>query len=118
MVAAGPGQDRLAHRRAQDTATVPAGTVVLAGTAWATHRGIAAVEVQIDNGAWRETTLATADTPDTWRQWSYQWTNAASGSHTVKVRATDATGTLQTSAVQDVVPDGATGYHTINVQVS
>jgi DMSO/TMAO reductase YedYZ molybdopterin-dependent catalytic subunit len=102
----------------QSNATVPAGTVVLAGTAWATHRGVAAVEVQIDDGPWLETALATADTPDTWRQWSYRWNGAAQGNHTVKVRATDGTGALQTSAVQDVVPDGATGYHTINVQVS
>jgi len=98
-------------------ASVPAGTIVLAGTAWATHRGIAAVEVQIDSDAWQEATLATSDTPDTWRQWSYQWVGAAQGSHTVKVRATDGTGAVQTSAVQDVVPDGATGYHTINIQV-
>jgi len=102
----------------QSGATVSAGAVVLAGTAWATHRGVDAVEVQIDGGAWRETTLATADTPDTWRQWSYQWTNAAKGSHTVAVRATDATGTVQTSVVAGPPPDGATGYHTINVQVA
>ena len=102
----------------QNGATVSAGTVVIAGTAWATHRGIAAVEVQVDNGAWQEAVLATADTPDTWRQWSYQWSNAASGSHTVKVRATDGSGAVQTSAIQDVVPDGSTGYHTISVQVS
>jgi DMSO/TMAO reductase YedYZ molybdopterin-dependent catalytic subunit len=102
----------------QSGATVSAGTVVLAGTAWATHRGVAAVEVQIDNGAWQEATLATADTPDTWRQWSYQWTDAKQGSHTVSVRATDATGAVQTSAVAAPPPDGATGYHTINVQVS
>ncbi|MFF4054076.1 molybdopterin-dependent oxidoreductase [Streptomyces chartreusis] len=99
-------------------ATVPAGTVVLAGTAWATHRGIAAVEVQIDNGAWREATLATSDTPDTWRQWSYEWVNASKGSHKVKVRATDGTGVVQTSVVQDVVPNGSTGYHSITVKVS
>ncbi|MCL2732446.1 MAG: molybdopterin-dependent oxidoreductase [Actinomycetia bacterium] len=99
-------------------ARVPAGTVVLAGTAWATHRGIAAVEVQIDNGPWREATLATADTPDTWRQWSYRWVDAPKGSHKVKVRATDGTGTVQTSAVQGVVPNGATGHHTITVQVA
>jgi DMSO/TMAO reductase YedYZ molybdopterin-dependent catalytic subunit len=102
----------------QSGATVPAGTVVLAGTAWATHRGVAAVEVQIDNGSWLETTLAASDTPDTWRQWSYRWTDASRGGHTVKVRAADATGALQTSVVQGTVPDGATGYHTINVQVS
>jgi hypothetical protein len=34
------------------------------------------------------------------------------------VRATDATGAVQTSAVQDVVPDGASGYHSISLQVS
>ncbi|MGW6795819.1 molybdopterin-dependent oxidoreductase [Streptomyces chartreusis] len=99
-------------------ATVPAGTVVLAGTAWANHRGIAAVEVQIDNGEWREATLAAADTPDTWRQWSYQWENAPKGAHKVRVRATDGTGAVQTSAVRDVVPNGATGHHTITVKVS
>ncbi|MBM9503283.1 molybdopterin-dependent oxidoreductase [Actinacidiphila acididurans] len=99
-------------------AKVPAGTVVLAGTAWATHRGVNAVEVQIDNGAWREATLAASDTPDTWRQWSYQWANAPKGSHKVRVRATDGTGTVQTSVVQGVVPNGSTGYHTITVQVS
>ncbi|MFF3256386.1 molybdopterin-dependent oxidoreductase [Actinacidiphila glaucinigra] len=99
-------------------ATVKAGTVVLAGTAWATHRGVAAVEVQIGNGAWQEATLATSDTPDTWRQWSYEWANASKGSHKVKVRATDGTGAVQTSVVQGVVPNGATGYHSIIVKVS
>ncbi|HET9169926.1 MAG TPA: molybdopterin-dependent oxidoreductase [Actinospica sp.] len=101
-----------------DNATVPAGNVVLAGTAWATHRGVAAVEVRIDNGAWQEATLAASDTPDTWRQWTYQWSNANRGSHSVAVRATDATGATQTSTVAGPPPDGATGYHTINVQVA
>ena len=102
----------------QGGATISAGTIVIAGTAWATHRGVAAVEVQIDGGAWREATLATSDTPDTWRQWTYQWANAARGSHTIAVRATDGTGTVQTSTVASPPPDGATGYHTITVQVS
>jgi DMSO/TMAO reductase YedYZ molybdopterin-dependent catalytic subunit len=99
-------------------ASVQEGTVVVAGTAWATHRGIAGVELQVDNGPWVETTLATADTPDTWRQWSYAWTGATKGSHTLTVRATDGTGAVQTSAIQDVAPNGATGYHQISVQVS
>jgi DMSO/TMAO reductase YedYZ molybdopterin-dependent catalytic subunit len=99
-------------------ATVQAGTVTLAGVAWATHRGVAAVEVRIDNGAWSEATLATSDTPDTWRQWSYTWENAARGTHQVSARATDGTGTIQTAVVQDVVPNGATGYHQITVTVN
>jgi DMSO/TMAO reductase YedYZ molybdopterin-dependent catalytic subunit len=102
----------------KDGAVVPHGTVTLAGVAWATHRGVTAVEVQIDGGQWGEATLGNSDTPDTWRQWSYTWENAAQGSHRVAVRATDGTGKIQISAIQDVVPDGATGYHQITVNVS
>jgi DMSO/TMAO reductase YedYZ molybdopterin-dependent catalytic subunit len=100
-----------------DGSSVSAGNVVIAGVAWATHRGVDAVEVQVDNGPWVETVLATSDTPDTWRQWSYTW-QAPKGSHQIQVRATDGTGTVQTSVVQDVVPNGATGYHTISVAVN
>jgi len=101
----------------QSGATVPAGTVVVAGVAWATHRGVDAVEVQVDNGPWVPAVLATSDTPDTWRMWSYAWP-ATSGQHTLTVRCTDGTGTLQTPVVQDVIPNGASGYHSIQVQVS
>jgi DMSO/TMAO reductase YedYZ molybdopterin-dependent catalytic subunit len=101
----------------QDGATVNQGTVTLAGVAWATHRGVDAVEVRIDNGPWISATLATSDTPDTWRMWSYAW-QAERGSHMVSVRCTDGTGTLQTSAVQGVIPNGATGYHSISVNVA
>jgi DMSO/TMAO reductase YedYZ molybdopterin-dependent catalytic subunit len=97
-------------------ATVSQGTVTLAGVAWATHRGIDAVEVRIDSGPWIPATLATSDTPDTWRMWSYPW-RADRGRHTVTVRCTDGTGTLQTPVVQDVIPNGATGYHSISVTV-
>jgi DMSO/TMAO reductase YedYZ molybdopterin-dependent catalytic subunit len=100
-----------------DGDSVAAGTVVIAGTAWATHRGVAGVEVQVDGGAWNEATLAASDTPDTWRQWTYTW-QAPRGQHRIAVRATDGTGTLQTSTVQDVVPNGATGYHQISVTVN
>jgi DMSO/TMAO reductase YedYZ molybdopterin-dependent catalytic subunit len=102
----------------QDSATVPAGTITLAGTAWATHRGVAAVEVQINKEPWQQATLAASDTPDTWRQWTYQWPNATRGSYTVQVRATDGTGAVQTSAAAGPPPDGATGYHSIMVYVA
>ena len=98
-------------------AAVAAGTVMLAGVAWATHRGVAAVEVRIDQGPWLPAVLAASDTPDTWRMWSYAW-NADRGAHTVTVRCTDGTGTLQTPVVQDVIPDGASGYHSITVTVA
>ena len=97
-------------------ATLSAGTIAVAGVAWATHRGVAGVEVQVDKGPWVTADLATADTPDTWRQWSYPW-HATPGQHTLTVRCTDGTGTLQTPVVQDTLPDGATGYHSIQVTI-
>lgn len=34
---------------------------------------------------------------------------------TVRVRATDGSGSIQTAQVTSVLPDGASGYHTIHV---
>ncbi|HTJ33124.1 MAG TPA: molybdopterin-dependent oxidoreductase [Dactylosporangium sp.] len=99
-----------------DGRQVKAGTVAVAGIAWSQHVGVSAVQVQIDGGAWQQATLADAISADTWRQWKYAW-DATPGSHTIKVRATDAHGTVQTSKEQDVVPNGATGWHTIGVTV-
>lgn len=93
-------------------ARVPAGPVTVAGVAWATHRGIDAVEVRADGGAWRLARLAVADTPDTWRQWSCELT-LAPGLHKLEVRATDATGAVQPEQRVDTFPDGATGWHSV-----
>ncbi|GAA2144330.1 sulfite oxidase [Kitasatospora kazusensis] len=99
-------------------AKVPPGTVTVAGTAWATHRGIAAVEVRVDDGPWAEARLATAVSPDLWRQWSYDWPDARTGSHTLQVRATDGTGAVQPSDRVPPFPDGATGWHSVVVNVT
>ena len=98
-------------------ASVDSGTVTVAGVAWCQHVGISAVEVQVDDGPWNAATLAEAISPDTWRQWRWDWP-ATSGSHTLRVRATDANGEVQTSATADVVPDGATGLNSIQLSVS
>ncbi|MFD0365552.1 molybdopterin-dependent oxidoreductase [Nocardia sp. GCM10030253] len=98
-------------------ARIKAGAIPIAGVAWAQHRGITAVEVQIDDGDWQPTRLSTEQSIDTWRQWVYDW-NATPGTHTIRARATDGTGETQTSERRDVVPDGATGYPTVTVQVS
>ncbi len=39
----------------------------------------------------------------------------AAGSHTLAVRATDRSGYTQTAARADVVPDGATGWHSVSL---
>jgi hypothetical protein len=93
------------------------GELAIAGVAWAQHRGIEKVEVRIDDGRWLAAELGTGDTEDTWRQWVLRW-RAVSGSHTLTVRAIDGTGALQTEEVAPPFPDGATGYHTIEVDVA
>ncbi|MFD8203450.1 molybdopterin-dependent oxidoreductase [Streptomyces sp. NPDC059701] len=93
-----------------------AGTVMIAGVAWAQHRGIDKVEVRIDDGPWEEARLAAEDTRDTWRQWSIPW-QATRGGHTLTVRATDRTGTVQTGERARTIPDGASGWHSVVVTV-
>jgi sulfite oxidase len=89
----------------------------VAGVAWAQHRGIRAVEVQVDDGPWQPARLATDVSADAWRQWVLDW-DAAPGRHDVRVRATDGTGAVQTGELAPPAPDGATGWHTIEVHVS
>lgn len=97
--------------------TLTPGETVIAGVAWQPHVGIQAVEVQIDDGDWQRATLAEAISDDTWVQWWMPWV-AASGPHTIRCRATNVRGEVQTEIRTPVVPDGATGWHTIEVTVS
>jgi DMSO/TMAO reductase YedYZ molybdopterin-dependent catalytic subunit len=96
---------------------VDAGTVAIAGVAWAQHTGIDRVEVRIDGGAWIAATLADAISIDTWRQWYYSW-DASAGNHTIEVRATDAAGTTQSGTPVSVIPNGAEGWHSVTVTVA
>ncbi|WP_460723914.1 molybdopterin-dependent oxidoreductase [Nocardia heshunensis] len=90
--------------------TVDAGEVIVAGVAWAQHRGIASVEVQVDDGPWQPAELASQYSKDTWRQWIWRW-QATTGTHTVRVRATDGAGALQDQNRTPPFPDGSTGWH-------
>jgi hypothetical protein len=101
-------------RRGQNLA---AGEIVVAGVAWAQHRGIEQVEVSVDGGDWQQTELAEELTIDTWRQWKYRWV-ATAGEHQIRVRATDTEGMTQSERRVPVAPDGAEGYDTRVVRVS
>ncbi len=111
------GPIKIASRIDTPRSGVTAGTVMIAGVAWAQHTGIGRVEVKIDNDAWQEARIADVTGPDTWRQWSYEW-SASPGNHMITVRATDATGQVQTEQSAPPAPDGASGYHTVSINVS
>jgi DMSO/TMAO reductase YedYZ molybdopterin-dependent catalytic subunit len=98
-------------------ANVPAGEVTVAGVAWAQHRGVTRVQVRADDGPWENAELASVPSTDTWRQWHYRWA-AKSGQHTLTVRATDATGAVQTQERVPPIPDGASGWQSIVVTVA
>lgn len=95
---------------------IEAGEAVIAGVAWAQQRGIERVEVRIGDGQWQEATLAEEPTIDSWRQWMLTW-QAEPGEYAVSVRATDGAGDVQTDAHAYPAPNGASGWHTVDVQV-
>jgi DMSO/TMAO reductase YedYZ molybdopterin-dependent catalytic subunit len=87
------------------------------GVAFAGSRGIARVEVSIDDGkTWRDAKLEPPLSPLSWVRWTYAWTPPA-GRATLVVRAYDGTGAMQTADESDPLPDGATGYHRVSIRV-
>ncbi len=107
-------QSRIDTPRSGDS--IDAGTVMVGGIAWAQHRGIERVELQVDDGDWMTARLAADPSIDTWVQWVVDW-DAEPGDHVLTVRATDSEGETQTENVADVIPDGATGWHSVDVSV-
>ncbi|WP_323792563.1 molybdopterin-dependent oxidoreductase [Nocardioides sp.] len=92
------------------------GGVVIAGAAWDQHTGIEGVEVAVDGGAWTAAELAGTPTDDSWTQWRAT-VPLERGRHRARVRAISKDGEVQTGAVADVLPDGATGWHEVEFTV-
>jgi DMSO/TMAO reductase YedYZ molybdopterin-dependent catalytic subunit len=92
---------------------VPAGRLGIGGAAWRQQVGIDAVEVALDGGAWQPAELAGVPSDDTWVQWATT-IDVPPGDHELRVRAQDRTGAWQTGVERDVIPDGATGWHTVD----
>jgi DMSO/TMAO reductase YedYZ molybdopterin-dependent catalytic subunit len=94
---------------------VTPGDVVAAGVAWAPLKGIARVEVQLDNGDWFDAELTEPLSDKAWVQWKAAVT-VPEGDHTLRVRATDGTGEVQTAVERRSLPSAATGHHTIEIK--
>ena len=93
-----------------------AGTTTIAGVAWAPDRGVARVEVQVDEEGWTPATISAPISDATWVQFVHTW-EASPGDHAIRVRATDGAGDVQTDQLSEPAPDGARGHHTIHVSV-
>ncbi|WP_254785347.1 molybdopterin-dependent oxidoreductase [Arthrobacter sp. ok362] len=100
----------------RDGSGVTAGPVVFGGVAWAQHTGIGKVEVRVNGGDWRQAELAPGISKDTWYQWKLALA-LTPGRYEVQVRATALDGVPQVEESTPVAPNGATGYHTVRVEV-
>ena len=88
----------------------------IAGIAWAPTRGIERVEVNVDDEGWLPCELGEALGDETWVQWYREWTPTG-GRHRIQVRATDGDGVTQSEREVPPAPNGAEGWHTVNVNV-
>jgi hypothetical protein len=90
--------------------------VPIGGIAHAGARGVSKVEVQVDDGPWREAMLRTPLSQLTWVIWRYDWPFQP-GKHTLTVRCYDGSGTLQIATPSPAAPDGATGLNRRSVML-
>jgi DMSO/TMAO reductase YedYZ molybdopterin-dependent catalytic subunit len=90
--------------------------VEIVGIAFAGLRGIQAVEIRINDGAWQPAILNSPPLSDeTWVQW--RAATQTTGALTLQVRAIDGLGAPQIETEQSQYPDGASGLHTIMVKI-
>lgn len=98
-------------------ARVATGEVVVAGVAWAQHRGISTVQVRMDGGQWQDAELTKQVSADTWRQWRTTF-RAGTGTRRFEVRAADGNGDMQPEQRAKPFPNGSSGWHSVAVTVT
>ena len=92
--------------------------IPVAGIAFAGDRGISKVEVSVDGGTtWKTAIVKDPLSQYTWVLWTSGFTAADKGDYKIIVRATDKTGQIQTSELEEPFPSGAGGYNQVNISV-
>ena len=91
------------------------GTMPVAGMAFAGDSRDSESRGKYDEGAtWKIAKIKDPLSQYTWVFWNAEL-DLTGNNHKIVVRVTDKTGKIQTDQIQDPFPNGATGYHTIDV---
>lgn len=92
--------------------------IPIAGIAFAGDKGISKVEVSVDGGTtWKTAIVKDPLSQYTWVLWTSGFTALDKGNYKIIVRATDKTGQIQTSELEDPFPNGANGYNQLDISV-
>jgi DMSO/TMAO reductase YedYZ molybdopterin-dependent catalytic subunit len=95
-------------------AVIPAGTYTVRGKAWSGAGPITRVELALTGASeWLAADVQPPAGPYSWCDWSFEWSGAAPGRHTLRARATDAAGHVQ----PDTPPWNRLGYGNNAIEV-
>lgn len=90
----------------------------LRGIAYGGPESISEVQLSFDQEkTWVSAEIEPPLSPLTWVIWNYNWSPPKPGKHMVSVRAIDTKGKIQTSEITRPQPAGATGLHSIVLDV-
>jgi DMSO/TMAO reductase YedYZ molybdopterin-dependent catalytic subunit len=93
---------------------MPVGNHTIRGKAWTGTGPVTSVEVSLTGGTeWQRATVLPPASPYAWQDWTFDWHPARPGRHTLRARATDASGNVQ----PDVPPWNRLGYGNNAVEV-
>ena len=68
-------------------------TYMITGAAWGSP--VNRVQIQVDDGPWRDAAIIGKGTPHSWSLWQLPWKDASPGPHTIVSRAIDSQGRIQ-----------------------
>lgn len=91
-----------------DVARRVAGGIQLGGIAFAGNRGVSAVEVRVNGGAWRRATLGPTLSRESWVQWAMDL--RGNGPAAIEARAIDGSGAVQNARRHGPYPAGSSGW--------
>ena len=95
--------------------TIPAGTYTVRGKAWSGTGPVTQVDVSLTGeGDWHPAKLEPPKGPYHWQDWSFEWEASTAGRHSLRARATDASGNVQ----PDIPPWNRLGYGNNAIEVS